>query len=212
VSVEVESSSGRGDAGRDVEQPVSDGLGCRAAKLPDAADLLGPGEQVVGGEAALHPRVVVHDVIERQARESGRLGVADDVLGADALTLPELEGGDAVAGGVGDERGVPEPLNSVEQAELGAGRGRSRRTINRVPSGQASRFTRSVSSKTSAPSRRAPSASIAGCQQPVGTPMTPSRTRSVDLVAEREPDVAVDAFLGEPVRSTSAVGRIRRTV
>ena len=57
------------------------------------------------------------------------------------------------------------------------GCGRSRRTISRVPSGHVDRSTKSVSSTTSAPSRRAPPASMAGCQQPVGTIMTPSRTR-----------------------------------
>ena len=82
VSVESEPATGGCDAGGDVEESVADGLGCGASELPGAADLLGPGEQVVGGEAELHPHVVVDDVVEREVGEAGCFGVADHVLGA----------------------------------------------------------------------------------------------------------------------------------
>lgn len=154
VLVEAESSAGRGDACRDVEQPVTDGLGSSSAELADAADLLGPGEQIVRAEAELHPHVVVDDVVERQVREPGRFRVADHVLGASALALSQFERSDVVATSVGDERGVSEPFDGVEQRQLCA-RVRAFTThINRVPAGHASRFTNSVSSTTSAPSRR----------------------------------------------------------
>lgn len=110
--------------------------------------------------------------------EPGGFGVPDHVLSAGAMTLSELERGDVLAACVGDERCVPESFDRVEQRQLGAGMRPPRRTISRVPSGQASRFTRLVSSTTSAPSRSVPSASMAGCQHPVGTQMTPSRTLS----------------------------------
>jgi len=37
--------------------------------------------------------------------------------------VPQVQGGEIVARGVGDERGVAEALDGVEQAELGAGMG-----------------------------------------------------------------------------------------
>jgi hypothetical protein len=65
-----------------VDQPVTDCLGCRATELADAAEGLGPGEQVVGGEAELHSGVVVDEVVEGQVGEPGCFGVADHVLGS----------------------------------------------------------------------------------------------------------------------------------
>ena len=178
VTVEAESAAGRGDAGGDVEQPVSDRLGCGASELAGAADRLGPGEQVVGGEAELHPDVVVDDVVERQVREARCFGVADDVLGASTLALTAARARRCRSRAVLVMNAVCRNPSMVSNNDNWApGCGRSRRTINRVPSGQASRLTNSVSSTTSAPSRRVPSASTAGCQHPVGTHMTPSRTR-----------------------------------
>ena len=71
----------------DVEEPVTDGLGGGSAEWSDAADVAGPSEEVVGGEAELHPGFVVHDVVEGEVGEAGGLGVADDVLGAGEVAL-----------------------------------------------------------------------------------------------------------------------------
>lgn len=42
-------------------------------------------------------------------------GLADDFPGTGSLPLAETEGDDVGAGGVDDERGVPEPVDGVEQ-------------------------------------------------------------------------------------------------
>ncbi len=55
VAIEAESSAVGPDAGGDVEHPVADGFGCGSAELSGAADVLGPDEEVVGGEAEVHP-------------------------------------------------------------------------------------------------------------------------------------------------------------
>jgi hypothetical protein len=58
-----------------------------------AANALSPAEQVVGGEAEVHPDFVVDEVIERQVREAAGFGVADDILCTRPLTLLQLERG-----------------------------------------------------------------------------------------------------------------------
>ena len=121
VVIETETSTVRGDPRSDVEHPVADGLGGRPAELADAADALRPAEQIVGSEAHVHPGLVVDEVIEGQVREAAGFGVADDIFGTCPLTLLEFERGNICAGLVGDERGVPEPFDRVEQAELRAG-------------------------------------------------------------------------------------------
>ena len=201
--VEAESSSGGGDAGRDVEQPVADGLGCGSAELAGAADALGPGEQVVRAEAELHPDVVVDDVVEGQVREPGGFGVADHVLGPRPLTLTELEHGDVVAGGVGDERGVPEPFDGVEQRQLGAGvwafatHDQPGAVGPRVEVHQVGELDDLGAVTTLA-------VGVDGGVPAAGRHAHDAVTDAfVDLVAERELDVAVDAFLGQPVRRPS---------
>ncbi len=73
-----------------------------------------------------------------------------------ALTLGQLQGGDVVSGLVGDERGVGEPFDPVEQAELSAG------VLTFTPHDQPDsvwpgiKVTNGVSSTTSAPCLRAP--------------------------------------------------------
>ena len=90
-------------------------FGVARRSCPDAADALGPGEEVVGGEAEVHPGLVVDDVVEGKVRESAGFGVSDDVLGTCSLSLAEFEGGDVGAGLVGDERGVPESFDGAER-------------------------------------------------------------------------------------------------
>lgn len=120
-SVEIEPAPAGGDADGDVEEPVTDGFGGGASELSGETDLSSPHEQVVSGEAELHPGLVVHDVIERQVREAAGFGVADHVLGSGPSPLEQLEAGDVVVGLVGDERGVAAAFDGVEQRELRSG-------------------------------------------------------------------------------------------
>ena len=134
VVIEVEPSAVRGDSGSDVEHSVSDRLGGRPAELADAADALGPAEQVVGGEAQVHPDLVVDEVVERQVRESAGFGVADHVLCTRPLALLQLERRDVVAGLVGDERGVAPTLDGLVAVRSNELHGRMIVDVDWVPS------------------------------------------------------------------------------
>lgn len=118
--IKAKSAAARRDPGGDVKHPVTDRFRGGSAELADAADALRPAEQVVRSEAEVHSDLVVDDVIEGPVGESAGFGVADDVLGACALALLQLECGDVVAGLGGDERGVTEPFDRVEQRQLRA--------------------------------------------------------------------------------------------
>ena len=85
--------------------------------------MAGAGEEVVGGEAELHPGLVGDDAVEGQVGESAGFGVADDVLGSGASALEQLELGDVVVVLVGDERGVAFAFNGVEERQLRSGVG-----------------------------------------------------------------------------------------
>jgi hypothetical protein len=55
--------------------------------------------------------------------EPAGFGVPDDLLGSAPPAVPQVQGGEVVAGRVGGERGVAQALDGVEQGQLGAGVG-----------------------------------------------------------------------------------------
>lgn len=55
---------------------MSDGFGGGPAERPGEADLLCPADEVVSGEAELHPDVVVDDAVERDGVRVHRPRVA----------------------------------------------------------------------------------------------------------------------------------------
>jgi len=198
--------SGGCDAGGDVEESVADGLGCGASELSGAANRLGPGEQAVGTEAELHPDVVVDDVVEGRVREPGRFGVADDVLGACASTLAELERGDVVAGGVGDERGVPESFHGVENDNW-APRVRTLAAHDQPGPRRPGVEVHQVGELGDFGAVAVLAVGIDSWEPTAGRHTDDAITDAfVDAVAEAELDVAVHAFLREPVRSPSRIG------
>lgn len=114
-AIEAEAAAPGGGEGGGAEQPVAQRLGGGLGQVAGEADGLGLDEEVMGGEAELGPDVIVDDVVEGEVGESAGLGVADDVLGPGPLPLEQLQGGDVVIVGVGDERGVAHALDGVEQ-------------------------------------------------------------------------------------------------
>jgi hypothetical protein len=102
------------DVGGDVEEPVADGLGRGSPERADQADTPRPAQQVVRTEGELHPAVVVGGRVEGQAGEPAGFGVPDDLLGPALAAVPQVEGGQVGAVGVGDERGVALANGSTE--------------------------------------------------------------------------------------------------
>ena len=141
-------SSSGDEAGGDVEEPVAQGLGFGFGQVAVEAEVLGPGQQAAGQQGDGAPGLVAGEVLEGEVGESAVLPVPDPVFDSGVASVAEFQGSEIGAGGVGDETGVPPPVLGVEQGELGAGWGRSRRQISRVPGGQVSRLTSLVSSIT----------------------------------------------------------------
>jgi len=127
----------------------------------------------------------------------------DDVRAVLDAVDSELERGDVVAGGVGDERGVPEPFDGVEQRQLGArvgaftahdqpGAGGPGVEVHELGElgdlGAVTMLAVGVDRWVPAAGRHADDA-VADA--------------FVDAVAEAELDVPLDAFLRQPVRSPS---------
>jgi hypothetical protein len=100
------------------------------------------------------------------AQAGGACG-ADVVLGAGPLVVAQFQRGDRGVPGVGSEAGRCMPSGSVKR-NWAPGRGRSFRTISRIPLGRPVRQSPS-SSATRAPSRISPSGSTAGVQAEAGT-------------------------------------------
>ncbi len=113
------------------------------------------------------------------AAQAGVLGVADAVLDSGVGTVACFEERHLSGARVGDEGLVAPAVGLLEQRELSAGVGRSRRTMTRIPSGQADRSRSPVSSATSPPARMPPSASVAGVHTCLGTSARASRIFSV---------------------------------
>jgi len=101
VPCEAEDATAAGgdELGGGGEQPKP-----QAAGLPEPG-LAGqghPGEQVEGNLHGLQPDLVLRGVMEREIAQAGG---ADAVIGPGPLPVPQFEGGDRLAGGVGGEAG-----------------------------------------------------------------------------------------------------------
>ena len=120
--IEMQSSAVRCDVCCDVEHPMPDRLGCRSAELTGAAGSLCPAEQVVSGEAQVHPDLVVDNVVERElARPQALVSrMTSRHAPADAAGV---ECGDIGARLVRDERGVAD----------GQARGTAVQSVSRLP-------------------------------------------------------------------------------
>jgi hypothetical protein len=94
---------------------------------------LGVGEQVDGDYGGGQPgRVDAEAAAAGPARCRGRSGC---VLYPDVGAVPGVQPGVLPGGGVDGQGGVAVAVGLFDQVELGAGCGRSRRTITRVPAG-----------------------------------------------------------------------------
>ena len=163
-----------GELSGDVQDSVTQPLGLGDPMFAVEGELLGPDDQIVGVERELEPRGVRLERVEREVRDAGCFQVLDADFDLGVLTVVLFQRGEIVAGLVGDEALEAVPVE-IGERQLRAGMGRSRRQINRVPSGQCSRFVWPVSSVTHAPSRCSPSALIARSHAVSGTLRIASR-------------------------------------
>ena len=89
-------------------------------------DLLGPADEVDGGEDDLEPGSVLVEGPTWQVPQPGGLGLADAVLDPGMLAVPQLESGglsrDEAGAGVGEDRSDPVTVD-VAEGQLGAGVG-----------------------------------------------------------------------------------------
>src|SRR5437016_5444448 len=143
-------------------------LGLRLGQLAGQAQALGPGEEILGDGHHLDPDCVVGKFMEGEVAQPRVLGTADAVLHPGMAAVACLQVGEVVVDRVGEEDLVAPPSGS-KRVKWAPGCGSSRRQMARVPSGQAERSSRSVSSATPAPPRRAQSWSMASTHASGGT-------------------------------------------
>jgi hypothetical protein len=120
--------------------------------------------------------------------------------------VPQVRGGEIVAGGVGDERGVAQALDGVEQGELGAGMGAFAahdQAGARRPGVQVHEIgdLDHLGAVPDLPARFAGRFPVLFGHQQKGV-----ADPAVDPVTEGEADVARPAFLGEPVGGPGGIG------
>ena len=140
-----------------------------------------------------------------QVRESAGFGVADDVLGTRSLTLLQLECGDIEAGLVGDERGVAEAFDRVEQRELCAGVRALAAHDQPGPFGPVGEVDE-VGQLDHLGAVTAGAVGVDGWVPAAGRNHHDAVADAViDVEPEGELEVAVDAFLGEPMRCSASI-------
>ena len=168
VDAQSELAGAAGDAGGDVQDPVAEGFDLAAGQVGvlGEADQFGPGHQIGCGQDDFQPGGVRVER-GRAGWQPGGLGLADPVLDAGVLAVAQFQpgelAGDDAGGGVGDERGDPQPVG-VGEPQLRAGMGAFLAQDQPGPGRPAVRSTSAVASATQAPSRMPPSVSIAGYQ------------------------------------------------
>lgn len=167
-----------GELSGDVQDPVAQPFGFTGAVFAVECEQLRPDGDVVRGEGEFEPRGVRVEGVERQVGGAGRFDCLDAILDHGVLAVKSLQRGDVWSGWSVMKHWKRCPSRSVNES-CAPGCGRSRRQINRVPSGQSGRLTWPVSSVTHAPSRGSPPWPIAGRQAGSLSASRASRTGSV---------------------------------
>src|SRR5262245_58165575 len=110
-------AGGAGDAGGYVQQPVAQFLRFGGGQLAVQEQVLGPGEQVDGGQRELQPRLVDCEHAGGEATKPGVLAGTDAVLYAGVAAVAQLQvlDGSVPDRGVGGEKLVTHALDGVEQ-------------------------------------------------------------------------------------------------
>jgi hypothetical protein len=79
-------------------------------RLPGEGRHLCPDQQVGGQHGDLEPDLVLVEFVKGQVGQAGVLEIADVILGAGALTVPDFQTRDRPAAGVGGKAGDPPPV------------------------------------------------------------------------------------------------------
>jgi hypothetical protein len=93
----------KGEAGSDVQQPVTQALGLAGRQLAGQQQALGPDDQVMRDPDERQPDAVVLEVAKRQVSQPGVLVVSDVRFGVRTLALATLEHLDVGVGLVGQD-------------------------------------------------------------------------------------------------------------
>ena len=108
-----------GEAAGDVEQEVAEPFRCRGREFALEHEQPQPGEQVLGEQRELEPRLVGLERLERQAAEPELLRFLDAVIDAGVQTVALLELRDPGVLLVGEEALVAVPIG-IGEAQLRA--------------------------------------------------------------------------------------------
>lgn len=111
--VVVEDSTGAGDSGGDVEEPVADGFGPGLFHRTGQSDGPGPGEHINSGGSGGDPGLVRYRVGEGQVGRPAGFEICDDSFRGASLRVTALQSCGPTAA-VGDEHLVSPPVDGVE--------------------------------------------------------------------------------------------------